>query len=58
MQANERIQEWYDNLKDNEKYELMLKHYPKKSYLVGLEIMWISLSFDKQVDIYNIEGGN
>ena len=57
MQPKEIIQDWFNNLKDKEKYELMEKHYPEMSFLVGLEFMWGKLSFDKQVDIYNIERG-
>ena len=49
---SDKVQEWWDNLDDNTKYELVANYYPDKAHLMGLDEMWDGLSWNDKADIY------
>ena len=52
VQLGDKVQEWWDNLDDNTKYELVVNYYPDKPHLMGLDEMWDGLSWNDMVDTY------
>ena len=52
VKLGDKVQEWWDDLDDNTKYELVANYYPDKAYLMGLDEMWNSLSWNDKADIY------
>ena len=52
VQLGDKVQEWWGNLDDNTKYELLANYYPDKAHLMGLDEMWNGLDWSTKVDIY------
>ena len=57
VKLGDEVQAWFDSLGDRSKFKLMEQYYPEKAYLVGLNVMWESISFDDQLDIYKEQNG-
>ena len=55
VKLGDEVENWFNDLSDNEKFEIMENYYPDKAYLIGLEKMWEGLSWEDQLDIYKEE---
>ena len=52
VKLGDKVQEWWDDLNDNTKYELVANYYPDKAHLMGLDEMWNGLNWNDKADIY------
>ena len=57
VRLGDEVEDWFNNLDDNEKFELMENYYPDKAHLMGLMEMWEGLSWEDQLDVYKEENG-
>lgn len=57
MALADKINDWWENLDDNEKFGILENYYPDKAHLMGLTEMWDNLSWEDQLDIYKEENG-
>ena len=52
VKLGDKVQEWWDDLDDNTKYELLSPPYYRGKYLGLTNEMWNGLSWNDKVDIY------
>ena len=54
VKLGDKVQEWWDDLDDNTKYELVQNYYPDtfKVHQMDENEMWDGLSWNDKVDIY------
>lgn len=57
VKLGDEIQEWWDNLNESFKFELMDIEYPDHSHLLNIEGMWEGLDWETQLEIYKRENG-
>jgi len=48
----DKIDDWWNSLDDNHKFELLESCYPDKAHLMGLTEMWEGLSWEDKLDIW------
>ena len=51
----EEVQEWWESLDDNYKFELIEVYYPDKAHLMDVDEMWEGLDWQDRLDIYKRE---
>jgi len=57
LNLHDKIQEWWDSMDDNYKYEIMEGYYPDRSHLLDLTGMWERIGWENQLEIYNSSEG-
>jgi len=57
VNLGDEVQDWWDSLTDNRKYELLEPYYPDKLHLMGMNEVWEGLSWEDQLEIYKEENG-
>jgi len=57
VNLGDEVQEWWDSLTDNRKYELLEPYYSDKLHLMGMNEAWEGLSWEDQLEIYKEENG-
>ena len=55
VKLGDEVQEWWESLNDNYKFELIEVYYPDKAHLMDVEEMWEGLPWEDRLDIYKRE---
>ena len=55
VKLGDKVQEWWNDLDDNHKFELLEPYYPDKLHLMGMDEAWDGLSWEDRLDIYREE---
>ena len=51
----DEVQNWWDSLDDNYKFELIEVYYPDKAHLMDVEEMWEGIDWSEKVSLWEEE---
>ena len=55
LRLKEKVEEWWHELEENYKYELIENYYLDDAYLLSVDVMWNGLDWNDKWDIYRGE---
>ena len=55
LRLKEKVEEWWHDLEENYKYELIENYYLDDAHLLSTDVMWNGLDWNDKWDIYRGE---